>query len=106
MGAFIAKQPNGLLCRFSTVVDTVTHWNMTEQDYIDYCVERAKERAIEDANDVLKHYLKPFEDVKEYFCPNNNTIEEFEELLHEMGDTEGLGEARKQEWLKLMKDDE
>ena len=79
---------------------------LTEQDYIDYCVERAKERAIEEANDVLKHYLKPFENVKEYFRPNNNTIEEFEELLHEMGDTEGLGETRKQECLKLMKDDE
>ena len=102
MGSFIAKQPNGLLCRFSTVVDTVTHWNMTEQDYIDYCVERA----IEEAKDTLKHYVKPFEAVKECFCPNNNTIEEFEELLHEMGDAEGLGEARKQEWLKLMKNDD
>ena len=30
MGAFIAKQPNGLYCRFSTVVDCVTHYDMTE----------------------------------------------------------------------------
>ena len=106
MGAFIAKQPNGLLCRFSTVVDTVTHWNMTEQEYINFCVERAKERAIEEAKETLKHHVKPFEDVKEYFCPNNETIEDFENLLHEMGDEEGLGEKRKQDWLKLMKDDD
>ena len=29
MGAFISKQPNGLYCRFSTIVDTITHYNMT-----------------------------------------------------------------------------
>ena len=34
MGAFIARQPNGLLCRFSTVVDCITDYNMTEEEYI------------------------------------------------------------------------
>ena len=34
MGAFISKQPNGLYCRFSSVVDCPTHWNMTKEDYI------------------------------------------------------------------------
>lgn len=34
MGAFICRQPNGLLCRFSTVVDCITHYNMTEDEYI------------------------------------------------------------------------
>lgn len=28
----ICKQPNGLYCRFSSVVDTFTHINMTEQE--------------------------------------------------------------------------
>ena len=40
MGAYIAKQPNGLFCRFSSVVDSVTHWNMTEEDYINFHKER------------------------------------------------------------------
>lgn len=35
MGSFIAQQPNGLYCRFSTIVDTVTHYNMTKDDYIE-----------------------------------------------------------------------
>ena len=35
MGAIIAKQPNGLYCRVSTVVDAPTHYNMTKQDYIE-----------------------------------------------------------------------
>lgn len=90
MGAFISKQPNGLYCRFSTVVDTVTAWNMTEEDYIEMCVERARK----EAKEVLKDYVRPFQNVKDRFYPNNNTIEEFEQILHEMGDEEGLGEER------------
>ena len=43
MGAFIAKQPNGLYCRFSTVVDCPTDWNMTEEDYLKLCAEKGRE---------------------------------------------------------------
>ena len=42
MGAFIARQPNGLLCRWSTIVDNITHYNMTEDEYIEYRAERAR----------------------------------------------------------------
>lgn len=104
MGGFIAKQPNGLYCRFSTVVDTITHMNMTEEDYINYCVERAKEEAEREAKDVLKHYIHSFDEVKDSFYPGNNTIEEFNEMLHEMGDEEGLGKERIKELEELLKD--
>lgn len=104
MGGFIAKQPNGLYCRFSTVVDTITHMNMTEEDYINYCVERAKEQAEREAKDVLKHYVHSFDEVKDSFYPGNNTIEEFNEMLHEMGDEEGLGEERIKELDELLKE--
>jgi esterase/lipase len=80
MGAFIARQPNGRLCRFSTVVDTVTAYNMTEQGYIEMCAERARV----EAKDVIENYLRPFEEVKERFYPNNMTQEEFNEILKEM----------------------
>lgn len=53
MGAFIARQPNGLLCRFSSVVDCITDYNMTEDDYIEMCAEKARE----EARDVLNHYI-------------------------------------------------
>lgn len=82
MGAFVARQPNGLYCRFSTVVDCPTHWNMTEEDYIEMCAERARE----EAKDVLKKYLRPFDWVSEYFYPNNMTKEEFEAVLRDMND--------------------
>ena len=80
MGAFIAKQPNGLLCRHSTIVDCVTDYNMTEKDYINLCLEKA----LREANEVLDGYIKPFDFVKEYFSPNNMTQEEFERILQEM----------------------
>ena len=90
MPGMICKQPNGLYCRFSTVVDTFTHINMTEQDYIDYCKDRAMKEAERDARDVLKRWLHPLAEAKQRFQPNNNTVEEFNEMLKEMGDTELL----------------
>ena len=84
MGAFIAKQPNGLYCRFSSVVDCPTDWNMTEEDYIELCAERARE----EARETLARRLRPFEMVKNCFVPMNMTEEEFEKCLIEMGDTD------------------
>lgn len=92
MGAFIARQPNGLLCRFSTVVDTVTHYNMTEEDYItevqmDY-YGRNRGAAEHEARDTINNYMQPFSEVIRRFVPYNNTREEFLNILREMGDTE------------------
>lgn len=80
MGAFIAKQPNGLYCRFSTVVDCPTDWNMTEEDYIEYCANRARE----EAKEILRNHLRPFDEVIEYFLPINMTEEEFKKFLEEV----------------------
>ncbi len=45
MGAFVTRQPNGLLCRFSSIVDCHTHYNMTDEEYIEMCAEKAREEA-------------------------------------------------------------
>lgn len=82
MGAFVTRQPNGLLCRFSSIVDCPTHYNMTDEEYIEMCAERARE----EARDVLKNHLKPFEWLRDYFSPNNMTEEEFEKILKEMSE--------------------
>ncbi len=88
MGAFIAKQPNGLYCRFSTVVDTVTHYNMTKEDYIEICKNRfGEKRGEKEANDILENYLQPFSEVIERFMPNNDSVEDFKIRLEEMGYT-------------------
>ena len=82
MGAFISRQPNGKLCRFSSVVDTVTDYNMTEEEYIEMCAEQARE----EARDRIKNKLRPFQWVKEYFKPMEMSQEEFDKILKEMGD--------------------
>lgn len=81
MGAFISQQPNGKYCRFSTVVDTVTHYNMTVQDYIDLKVAEARQEAI----DTIRGHCKPFSDVLENFNTTNETVDEFNEKLIKMG---------------------
>lgn len=53
MGTFIAKQPNGLYCRFSTVVDTITHADMTDEEYIEMCAEEAREKREKYLKEVL-----------------------------------------------------
>lgn len=83
MGAFIAKQPNGRLCRFSSVVDCVTHYDMTEDDYIEMCAENAREEA-RFRLEKDKHFLYPFSTVKDSFIPNNMSEKEFEDICLEM----------------------
>lgn len=62
MGAFIARQPNGLLCRFSTIVDTITHYNMSEEDYIvDVQMGRYgrnRQSAEIEAKDTIEHCMR------------------------------------------------
>ena len=82
MASFITRQPNGLYCRFSTVVDCPTDWNMTAEDYIELC----KKKAEDEARDVLRNYLQPFEMVKDRFYPNNMTEEEFEDFLKDVSE--------------------
>ena len=84
MGAFIAQQPNGLYCRFSTVVDTVTHYNMTREDYLNNVTGTTKNQA--DAEDTLVNYLQPFSEVIERFIPNNMSQKEFNELVKIMSE--------------------
>jgi len=105
MGAYICKQPNGKFCRFSTVVDSITHSDMTREEYIEYCAEKAREEAI----DVLDHYLQPFDRVKNDFRPDKKEdIEDFNLLLKSMGDKEGLSKERVEfleRWLYEMEND-
>jgi len=90
MAGFIAQQPNGLYCRHSSVVDCITDYNMTFEDYVELIYERnpklGMEYAKNEAEEVIEKHLRPFEWVKEYFGTNNMTNEEFEAILKEMGD--------------------
>lgn len=82
MGAFIAKQPNGLYCRFSSVVDCPTHWNMSRESYLNNHTGTVMQK--ESGEDILDNYLQPFSKVIESFVPNNISQEEFDEIVNEM----------------------
>jgi hypothetical protein len=80
MGAFICRQPNGKLCRFSTVIDTITDYNMTDEEYIEMCADRARE----EARHTLEHRIKPYRWIDDYFSPSNMTYDELEFIKRRM----------------------
>jgi len=84
MGAFIARQPNGLLCRFSSVVDCVTNYNMTEEEYVQMVAEAAADEAR--INLTKKHFVKPYQMVIDSFIPGDMTEEEFIDIRRKMGE--------------------
>lgn len=80
MAGYIARQPNGLLCRHSTVTDCITDYNMTDEEYIKLC----REKAADEAKEVLKNYVRPFSNIKQDFTPNNMSRKQFNQILKEM----------------------
>ena len=88
MGAFIAKQPNGLYCRYSTTVDNITHYNMTKEDYIEFYLERAREEAIRNLENALN-----FDTVLSSLYPDTKRdLKKMNEILKECGSNKLLKE--------------
>jgi hypothetical protein len=90
MGDVITKQPNGKYARFSTIVDNFTHINMTADEYINMCIERAVENAREDAKKVLEYHTREFAEVMEdfnFYNPGKKKMREA--LITAMNDPEG-----------------
>ncbi len=80
MGSFITRQPNGLICRYSSIVDCPTNWNMTDGEYIAYCMEKARDEARKE----IESQMQPFDRVKRDFAPYNMTKKRFNEVLKQM----------------------
>ena len=101
--SFLCRQPNGLLCRFSTVEDSVTHYNMTDEEYIELRIKQAEEEAREFLSNKKNFY--DFEEIKDSFVPNlDMSLEDFEKALVEMGDTEGLSPSQRERILEYMEE--
>ncbi|MCH1964395.1 hypothetical protein MCG45_16315 [Clostridium perfringens] len=81
----IAKQPNGLYCRYSSVVDTITHYNFTEEEYLNNITGTVPNK--EEGIDVLENYLHSFEEVVELLrlrLSDSESEEEVERLIKDM----------------------
>ena len=90
MGSVYYKQPNGRYCRYSTVVDCVTHYNMTEDDILQLFIERAVSDAIRNARNFVsnKKNFYPFKELtKLYSTPEPSgemSVEDFNRIKAEM----------------------
>lgn len=83
----ITEQPNGLYCRFSTITDCPTHYNMTFDDYVKVIHDRGDltlEGAQKEALDIVTNHNYDFENTMGRFEPNNMTQEKFDSIYVEM----------------------
>jgi len=55
---------------------------MTREDYLNNVTGTVLNP--QDGEEILKYYLRPFEEVTKYFVPNNMTIDEFNEIIELM----------------------
>jgi len=88
MGVIWSKQPNAKFCRFSTIVDTVTNYNLSEDEVRNYIISEAIEQAKERAEKIVSgdaRSVYDFESMVDMFVPNNDTVNDFNKLLKEMG---------------------
>lgn len=53
---------------------------LTDEEYIEMCAEKARE----EAKEVLKYHIRPFNCVKEQFVPNNMSNKEFKQIIKKM----------------------
>ena len=84
MGGIISRQPNGRYCRYSSVVETFTHINMTREDYINnftgnVCNEK-------DGVNTLERHLGNFPDVLSAVSENNMNFQELKDVFIKMID--------------------
>ena len=93
MGAWYFKQPNGLYGRFSTVVDTVTDWNMTKEELYQYFVDHYGKydygvihfEEFVGNGQPSRSCLHEFSEVLDSICSGNETTETAQKLLIDMG---------------------
>lgn len=106
MASYWSQQPNGLYCRWSTCVDALTDWNRSEEQAINMCLgylfngpntPPPSQKMLAERRDQFISRLKPFSKIKEDFYPCTHSLEEFLEILKEMGDTTGLSEEKLRE---------
>lgn len=88
------KQPNGLFGRFSSVVDTFTHWNCTREEFYDvvryylpgrdYCVEHFDEWC-DGGYEFIQDKISSVDE--RLICelrPYNNSVKELMDMLTSM----------------------
>lgn len=76
----ISRQPNGLFCRISDVVDAPTFWNASKFELESYLNETHQLESM-DVDEWIEKYAKPFDVAKKYVTTFNMTSEEKKEWI-------------------------
>jgi hypothetical protein len=58
MARQIIKQPNGKYCIFSSIIDNITHYNMSVDEIIEEWVKESKKEITERVNDIVSKIEK------------------------------------------------
>lgn len=90
MGWITARQPNGKYCILITIADQIIYDNLTEEEFVNAFVERASERAKDNAQREL-NYIKRvdsnFDEIKGGFYPDSDQeVENIRQWLKDVGD--------------------
>lgn len=82
----ISKQPNGLYCRISTIVDAPTNWNRSENDMLGYLmITNQLDHPTQTLKEWLDVYGVPFKDAIKCIKETNMSREEITVFLREVG---------------------
>jgi hypothetical protein len=86
MSIFVVKQPNGMYCIFSTIVDDVIEYNLKKRDLMQWFVRRAKAMLVEELErpgmtfDEMKRSIrrrdKAYKEILKRMSDNIKTTEE------------------------------
>ncbi len=80
----ICRQPNGKICRYSSITDCITDYNLTDEEYIQMAMDNAKEEAEYILKNCLKDYNRVMEIAKDNLGPNTMSEKEFFKIKKEM----------------------
>ncbi|WP_338146994.1 hypothetical protein, partial [Listeria ivanovii] len=87
MPGMISKQPNGLYCRISTVVEAPTDWDMTKEELRALLVDHMSlDSSSQTIDEWLERYEVRYEDARDEIRGLNMTAKEVREWLVSVGD--------------------
>ena len=86
----IVKQPNGLLARFSDVVDHFTHIDMTEAEALEVCIDNGCSSDLAQTK-----VLSGLQDVKPWTVTPGSGLERWEHCLGRIETVHGVEEKSK-----------
>jgi len=80
MGQQIVKQPNGKYCLFSSVVDSITHYNMNADEIIETWTSAAKKEYTRKAKKIIEQLEAGEKPYHQFTLSFNDVIETIKEV--------------------------